>query len=63
MNSLAVALFEHFNARDAEGLGNLLSADVQHFAPGTQFGADLEGRDALVQYFDETVFPKFRSID
>ena len=62
-DSLAAALFEHFNARDAAKIGDLLALDVQHFAPGSQFGADLEGRASLVQYFAETVFPKFRKIE
>ena len=63
MKSLAAALFENFNAQDAQKIGSLLSADVQHLAPGSEFGVELEGRDALVRYFAESVFPKFRKIE
>lgn len=61
--SLAVALFKRFNARDALTLGDLLSPSVQHLAPGSAFGVDVEGRESLVRYFAETVFPKFRKIE
>jgi len=63
MNGMAIHLFEYFNARDADGLGDLLSADVKHLAPGSEFGVDVEGREALVRYFAENVFPKFRNIE
>lgn len=61
--TLPAALFERFNARDAEGLGGLLAENVEHLAPGSEFGVDLKGRESLVRYFAERVFPKFRKIE
>lgn len=55
-------LIECFNGRNAAGLGEIVADDVTHTAPGSQFGAELKGRRALIQYFGDRVFPKFTTI-
>lgn len=59
---LAHELIDRFNALDAHGLGALLTEQATHTAPGSKFGADIAGREALVAYFRDRVFPNFQSI-
>jgi ketosteroid isomerase-like protein len=47
---------------DADGLQPLLTADVKHSAPGSDFGADLQGAEHIVDYFRKNVFPAFHDV-
>ncbi len=59
---LAAKLFACFNALDANGLTELFDENVTHTAPGSSFGADITGRDALVAYFRDKVLPSFQRL-
>lgn len=47
---------------DADGLGRLLHPLAKHSAPGSDFGADLEGASSVVEYFRRNVFPSFHAV-
>jgi ketosteroid isomerase-like protein len=59
---LATRLFARFNALDASGLADLFDENVTHTAPGSQFGAEITGRTALVAYFRDKVLASFQSL-
>lgn len=63
MTTPSLKLFDAFNAQDADLLDSIFDDDVLHAAPGTQFGAEVRGKDPLVEYFRNTVFPRFESIN
>ncbi len=48
-----------YSEMDAAGLGPLLHVEAKHTAPGSDFGTDIEGREKIVEYFRENVFPSF----
>lgn len=47
---------------DGEGIGAVLHPNARHTAPGSDFGADMEGRDTIVAYFRTNVFPAFERV-
>lgn len=47
---------------DADGLLPLLHLKSKHSAPGSDFGADLEGNVTIVEYFRKNVFPSFYAV-
>jgi ketosteroid isomerase-like protein len=51
-----------YNAMDANGLRPLLHEQAKHSAPGSDFGADIVGRDKIVEYFRSNVFPAFHEV-
>ncbi len=51
-----------YNRMDADALRPLLDPNVKHSAPGSDFGADLEGADKIVEYFRKNVFPSFNAV-
>lgn len=51
-----------YSSMDGDGLGPLLHAESKHTAPGSDFGTDLEGRDKIVSYFKQNVFPSFDKV-
>lgn len=51
-----------FGEMDTDTLGTLLHEGAKHTAPGSDFGADLEGRTAIVEYFKNDVLPAFHSV-
>jgi ketosteroid isomerase-like protein len=48
---------------DAAGLLPLLHEGAKHTAPGSDFGTDLEGREAIAAYFRQNVFPAFDRVN
>jgi len=48
---------------DADGLAPLLHPESRHTAPGSDFGADLVGREKIVDYFKTKVLPSFDKVD
>jgi ketosteroid isomerase-like protein len=48
---------------DADGLAPLLHPESRHSAPGSDFGTDLVGRSAIVEYFRNNVFPSFDKVN
>jgi ketosteroid isomerase-like protein len=47
---------------NADGLRPLLRSDAKHSAPGSDFGADIEGATKIVDYFRTNVFPAFHDV-
>jgi ketosteroid isomerase-like protein len=57
--SVVERMMRCYSEMDADGLGPLLHGGAKHTAPGSDFGTDLEGREKIVQYFRDNVFPSF----
>ena len=55
-------MVEHFCNMDADGLRRLLHEQAKHSAPGSDFGADLEGAGTIAEYFRNNVFPAFHAV-
>lgn len=51
-----------YSAMDADGLEPLLHPRAKHTAPGSDFGADLEGAPLIAGYFRKNVFPAFVAV-
>jgi ketosteroid isomerase-like protein len=51
-----------FSAMNADGLTPLLHPQAKHSAPGSDFGADIEGGSQIVDYFRTRVFPAFHGV-
>ena len=51
-----------FSAMNADGLTPLLHPQAKHSAPGSDFGADIEGGPQIVDYFRGKVFPAFHGV-
>lgn len=56
-------LMHCYRAMDAEAMGPLLHAEAKHTAPGSDFGADMTGRQTISNYFLNNVFPSFSKVD
>ncbi len=55
-------MLECYNQMNADGLEGVLHPEVRHSAPGSDFGADLVGRNTIVDYFRQNVFPAFNKV-
>ena len=55
-------MVECYSRMDGDGIGAVLHPDARHTAPGSDFGADMEGRDTIVTYFRNNVFPSFERV-
>ena len=55
-------MVDAFTAMNADGLGSLLHPQAKHSAPGSDFGADLDGGPQIVEYFRDKVFPAFHGV-
>ena len=55
-------MVEQFCDMNADGLGPLLHEQAKHSAPGSDFGADLEGAATIADYFRNNVFPAFHAV-
>ena len=51
-----------FNAMNADGLQPLFHPQAKHSAPGSDFGADLDGGPQIVDYFRTKVFTAFHGV-
>jgi ketosteroid isomerase-like protein len=47
---------------DADSLLPLLHPEAKHTAPGSDFGADMEGAASIAEYFKKNVFPAFHAV-
>ncbi len=47
---------------DADALAPLLHPEAKHTAPGSDFGADMQGRQKIADYFRQNVFPAFNTV-
>ena len=56
-------LMHCYRAMDAEAMGPLLHAEAKHTAPGSDFGADMTGRETISDYFRNNVFSSFNKVD
>ena len=52
-----------YRTMDADAMGPLLHADAKHTAPGSDFGADMTGRQTITDYFRKNVFTSFSKVD
>jgi ketosteroid isomerase-like protein len=57
------SMIEAYCQMDADALAPLLHPAARHTAPGSDFGADMEGRSAIVEYFRQNVFPAFERVN
>jgi ketosteroid isomerase-like protein len=55
-------MVECYCTMSADGLLPLLHPQAKHSAPGSDFGADLEGSGRIVDYFRTNVFPAFHDV-
>lgn len=60
--NLVRQMVECYCAMNADGLLPLLHPEAKHSAPGSDFGADLEGDRRIVDYFRANVFPSFHAV-
>jgi hypothetical protein len=60
---LARAFVECLRRMDGDGLEAILHLDARCSAPGSTFGAEVEGRYQIIEHFKRVVFPAFQSID
>jgi ketosteroid isomerase-like protein len=51
-----------YDAMNADGLLPLLHPRAKHSAPGSDFGADIEGGPQIATYFRTQVFPAFHAV-
>lgn len=51
-----------YSTMDADRLQPLLHDEAKHTAPGSDFGADLVGGSAIINYFKQSVFPSFHRV-
>ena len=61
--SLVRKMVDCYKRMDADGLVPLLHDEAKHTAPGSDFGADMVGRDKIIGYFRQNVFPSFHKVD
>lgn len=59
---LVQKMVEHFCNMDADRLRPLLHEQAKHSAPGSDFGADLEGAATITEYFRNNVFTAFNAV-
>jgi ketosteroid isomerase-like protein len=59
---LVRAMVDCYCTMNAEALRPLLHPQVKHSAPGSDFGADLEGNSTIVEYFRDKVFSAFHAV-
>jgi len=52
-----------YRTMDADALAPLLHAEAKHTAPGSDFGADMTGRQTIADYFRKNVFTSFNKVD
>ncbi|HEV2386460.1 MAG TPA: nuclear transport factor 2 family protein [Candidatus Acidoferrales bacterium] len=55
-------LIRCYDAMDADALEPLLHPQAKHTAPGSDFGADIEGASPIAGYFRKNVFPAFHAV-
>jgi ketosteroid isomerase-like protein len=56
-------LMHCYRAMDADTMGPLLHSEAKHTAPGSDFGADMTGRQTISDYFRNNVFTSFTKVD
>lgn len=56
-------MLDCYRRMDSDGLREILHPQARHTAPGSDFGADMEGSDRIVDYFKKNVFPSFDRVD
>lgn len=52
-------MLDCYRRMDSDGLLEILHPEARHTAPGSDFGADMEGSGRIVEYFRKNVFPSF----
>jgi ketosteroid isomerase-like protein len=55
-------MIECYDTMNADGLVPLLHPHAKHSAPGSDFGADIEGGPRIAEYFRTQVFPAFHTV-
>ena len=60
--TLVRRMMEAYSRMDGDGIRAVLHPDARHTAPGSDFGADMQGRDTIVTYFRNDVFPSFERV-
>jgi ketosteroid isomerase-like protein len=56
-------LMHCYRSMDAEAMAPLLHVEAKHTAPGSDFGADMTGRQTISDYFRNNVFTSFTKVD
>ena len=59
---LAMKLIGVFNSNEMEGLRALYAENAKHTCPGSDFGVELNGCDAIVEYFKQGVITAFNKV-
>jgi len=60
---LAGKMVDCYRRMDVDALASLLHPESRHTAPGSDFGADLVGREKILGYFKAQVMPSFHKVD
>jgi len=60
---LARKMVEVYSSNDFARLEPLLAPDAKHFCPGSDFGVELQGRDAIIKYFSDGVISAFHKVN
>src|SRR5687767_14270967 len=60
--ALVRRMMEFYSQMDGDGIRSVLHPEARHTAPGSDFGADMQGRDTIVAYFRNDVFPSFERV-
>ncbi|MFN7931404.1 MAG: nuclear transport factor 2 family protein [Blastocatellia bacterium] len=59
---LAKRMVEIFNSNVFYDLAEVLAEDARHTCPGSDFGAELQGRQAIIDYFQQGVITAFDKV-
>jgi len=60
--NLIRGMVDCYSSMSADELAPILHPQAKHTAPGSDFGADLEGKEKIVEYFKSNVFPSFEKV-
>jgi ketosteroid isomerase-like protein len=61
--ALVHRMMDCYNRLDGDGLTHILHGEAKHTAPGSDFGTDMVGRQKIVDYFKQNVFPSFDRVN
>lgn len=60
---IVTRLVDSYNAMDTDEMHSVLHPEATHSDPLTEEGANLNGREAIIQYMGGKIFPKFTSVE
>lgn len=55
-------MIDCYNTMNADGLAKVLASNCRHTCPGSDFGAQKEGADVIMDYFRNDVFSAFKQV-